>query len=362
MELYILNKDLELLNILDTLTSLIWTRRYYRTGTFALHCPLNDKTIQLLTNGNIIYKGGLEAGYIETRQLKRDATGQEIIEVQGKFLTGYLNQRINWGRVDFNGLTENLMRQLVIDNAISPSNNDRKIDNLILGDLQGFNDTIKYQNSFGNILTCLENISNTSNLGYRNLFDFENRKIVFDIYKGINRTVGNGIIAPTIFSRDFENILEQEYFDSVNNFKNTALIAGAGEGEDRRITEIEIGQGLNRYEIFVDARDIEDKEDEQVMNDSEYLPLLIQRGHEKLAEHEKIQTFDSKVDLDGNNVYKEDFDLGDIVTVVDNEWGIKVDTRITEITEVYEEKGFDVRVVFGNNIPTLLDKIRQVIK
>ncbi|AUN26220.1 hypothetical protein RSJ21_13520 [Clostridium botulinum] len=385
MELYIFNRDLELKGILDTFTSLRWIRRYSKTGELELHCALNSNTLKLLKRENLIYKkDDAEAGYIETRQLKIGDNGQEYLEVKGRFLTNYLDRRISWDRVNFDGKTEKLMRELVDKNAINPTNINRKIPNLILGDLKEFTEDIKYSNSFGNILDCLENMSKTSNLGYRNLLDIKNRRIIFDVYKGVDRTINNGTIAPCIFSRSFENILEQEYTDSLNNYRNTTLIAGAGEGKDRKITSIEEGAGLDRYELYVDARDIQDtetvtvtvtdydeegnvtgghEEDQEVEIPWErYRPLLKQRGKEKLEECQEVQTFDSKINTSGNNKYKVNFDLGDIVTVVDKNWGIRIDTRITEIEEVYEEKGLEVNVVFGNNIPTIIDKIKQVVR
>ncbi|APQ97440.1 siphovirus ReqiPepy6 Gp37-like family protein [Clostridium botulinum] len=385
MELYIFDRNLELIGILDTFISLRWIRRYSKTGEFELHCALDSNILELLKRDNVIYKkDDAEAGYIETRQLKIEEDRQEYLEVKGKFLTNYLDRRISWDRVNFSGKTEELMRKLVSDNAINPININRKIPKLILGNLKGFTENIKYPNSFGNILEQLENISNTNNLGYRNILDIKNRLIKFDVYKGVDRILNNGTIAPCIFSRDFENILEQEYTDSLNNYRNTTLIAGAGEGKDRKITSIEEGAGLDRYELYVDARDIQDtetvtvtvtdydeegnvtgshEEDQEVEIPWErYRPLLIQRGKEKLEECQEVQTFDSKINILGNNKYKKDYDLGDIVTVVDKNWGIRIDTRITEIEEVYEEKGLEVNVVFGNNIPTIIDKIKQVVR
>lgn len=341
---------------------MIWTRKYHKTGDFSLYCPLTTHNLNLLQRENIIYKqNDKEAGYIETRKLTINEEGKEQIEIKGKLLTGYLNRRINWGRINFKGKTEELMRKLVLENAINPENSDRKIDNLILGNLKGFSETIEYQNSFGNVLEQLENISNTSGLGYRNLLDIKNKKIIFDVYKGIDRTIGNGTIAPCIFSRDFENILEQEFYDSLSDYKNTALIAGTGEGEERKIAFIEKGQGLDRYEMYVDARDIEDEEDGKPISNEEYILLLLQRGKEKLAKQKEIMTFDSKVNTRGNNIYKKDYDLGDIVTVVDNKWKLRVDTRITEIEEVYEREEMEINPVFGNNIPVFTDIIKREV-
>jgi len=42
--------------------------------------------------------------------------------------------------------------------------------------------------------------------------------------------------------------------------------------------------------------------------------------------------------------------------------GYTIDTRITAIEEVYEQNGFDIRVNFGDKIPTLIDKIKQKLR
>ncbi|EJO5347295.1 siphovirus ReqiPepy6 Gp37-like family protein [Clostridium botulinum] len=385
MDLYILNNNLELIGMLDTFISLRWVRRYYKSGEFQLNCMLDMNNLKLLKPQNIIYKkGDLEAGYIDTLQIKLNEDGKEYLEARGKFLTNYLNNRISWERIKFDGGLENLIRKLIDDNIVNPKNIDRKIPNLILDDIKGFDKNIKYTNSFGNILEQLEKISITNNIGFRNRLDMKNKKIIFDIYKGVDRTVNNSFIAPCIFSREFENILNQEYINSFNNYKNTTLIAGAGKDEARKIASIENGKGLNRYELFVDARDISDKvEKTRIVKDrdlegniigeheetyeaemewSKYEPLLLQRGNEKLSEYKKIETFNSKINTQGNNVYKKDYDLGDIVTIRDKKWGITINETIAEIEEIFDSKGETINVIFGNEIPTILEKIKKVLR
>ena len=89
--------------------------------------------------------------------------------------------------------------------------------------------------------------------------------------------------------------------------------------------------------------------------------MLNDRGNNKLAETKEIQTFDSKINVTSNLVYKTDYDLGDIVTCTSKKWGITINSRITEIEDIYEEKGLSISATFGNNVPTLIDKIKQVI-
>ena len=379
MEIYIFDKDLKLKGVLDSFISLRWVKRYSKSGDFQLNCVLNEDSIKLLQRGNIIFKkGDNEAGYIETRQLSINSSGNELLEIKGKFLTNYLNRLISWDRICFDGSCKNLIEKLINENVINPSNIKRKIPNIILGNIN-INNSIQYNNSFGNILEQLEKVADTNNFGFRNILDIKNRKIIFETYKGVDRTINNGTVAPCIFSREFENILQQQYIDSINNYKNTCLIAGAGEGSDRKITSIEEGEGLDRYEFYVDARDLQDKEQKEFkskdtegnetieMKDVEipwerYKPLLIQRGKEKLSECNEVQSFDAKINIQGNNVYKKDFNLGDIITVKDKKWGLTLNRRITEIEEIYESKGVTINAILGNSIPSIIDKIKQVVR
>lgn len=362
MELKIFNKDLEFIGIIEGFTSLRWVRRYYRASEFELHCPLTTETINFLKKDNIIYIGNGEAGYIAERKLDLDSRGKENLVVKGFSLTQYLNRRINWGRLITTDSAENVMRKLLTNNAIHPTDSKRIIPHLALSEIKNLTKRIDYQNSFGNISECLESIAKSVEYGYRINFDIKSKKMIFEIYEGVNRSINQDVNSRCIFSRDFENIHSQTYVDSNENYRNACLIAGAGEDDARKLTEISQTNGIDRYELFVDARDLSDKDGEQDIPWNQYEPLLIQRGNEKLAECTEVTTFESKVNVRGNLTYKTDFDLGDVVTCHDKKWGITIDTRITEVEEVYESNKVEINVTFGNNIPTLIDKIKMKMR
>ncbi|MCB2354335.1 siphovirus ReqiPepy6 Gp37-like family protein [Clostridium estertheticum] len=367
MEIYVFNRNLESIGMIDSFTSLIWTRRYYKSGEFELHCDLTPQNLKMLERGNIIYKtGDVEAGYIEYRNFKQDTEGKEILVIKGKFLTSYFNRRIIWGTEVFNITAELAMRKLVTDNCISPINTSRIIHNMMLGTLNGFIETVDYQVSYANLSDELENLSNISNLGHRVNFDINSRKLVFEVYKGLDRSVNQSINPRCIFSKDYDNILEQEYVDSLNNYKNLVLVGGIGEGSERRLVTIGDSVGLDRFEVFADQKSLVNTEDingvSTVMSDVDYNLLLSGKGNETLALTKEIQTFDSKINLNSNLTYKTDYNLGDIITIVSKKWGITLDSRINEIQEVYEESGLSINITFGNNVPTTIDKIKQKLK
>ncbi len=379
MELYIFDRELNFKGILESYFSLIWTRKYSKCGEFELHCNLTPETLKLLQRGNVIWKkDDLEAGYIEYRNLSQDSNGQETLVVKGKFLTGYLGRRIIWGIEKIKTTPELAMRYLIDKHCINPDNPDRIIPYLKLNHLKGIPDDFYYlsanqitwepvpmnlpeiekQTSYKNLLEEVESIATTNELGIRTLLDIQNKQMLFDVYQGLDRTAGQSENAPAIFSKEFENILEQEYTDSLNNFRNVSLVAGEGEGTARQFVTVGGGTGFDRYELFVDARDLQQED----MTTEEYNAVLSDRGQSKLAETKEIQTFESKININSNLKYKEDFELGNMVTCTSKKWGITIDTRITEVEEVYEESGFDVNITFGNNIPTLIDKIKQVVR
>lgn len=367
MELYIFDRGLNFQGILESYFSLRWIRRYAKSGEFELHCSLTPGALELLQRGNIVWKkDDLEAAYIEYRNLKQSVEGKEILVVKGRFLTGYLNRRIIWGIENLNTTSELAIRELVKRNVINPIDTDRKIDLMALGEVKNYTQVINKQVSYRNLLETVEDIANTSELGIRTLIDIQNKQMVFDIYEGLDRSAGQSVNPPAIFSREFENILEQEYTDSLNNYRNTVLVAGEGEGSDRVLVPIEGGQGLDRYELYVDARDLQSVKQvdgtEIPIPTEEYKKMLEDRGKAKLAECKGIETFESRINIRSNLEYKNDFDLGDIVTCTSKKWGVTIDTRITEIEEVYEEDGYNVNVTFGNNIPTLIDVIKREVR
>jgi hypothetical protein len=361
MELYIYNRNLEFQGIIDNFHSLRWTRKYYSSGEFELQCPRTSSNFNLLKKENIIYKkGDNEAGCIEFISLKQDTNGKEILSVKGRFLTGYLNRRIVWGTEIINDTVENAMRTLVTNNAINPTNTDRIISNLGLGILNNFTQNVDYQVSYKNLGEEIAKLSNTSNLGHRITFDINNKKLIFDIYEGLDRSVNQSINSICVFAKEFENILEQEYVNSIYNYKNLCLVGGVGEGVARKLVTLGESSGLDRFEIFEDQKNLSNEIDGIAMSDEDYNNLLLEKGNESLSTCKEVQTFDSIINSNSNLIYKVDYDLGDVVTCISKAWELTIDTRITEIEEIYEEQGQQINITFGNNIPTLLDIIKKI--
>jgi Siphovirus ReqiPepy6 Gp37-like protein/F5/8 type C domain len=58
-----------------------------------------------------------------------------------------------------------------------------------------------------------------------------------------------------------DSLRSRHYTESELNYKNIAYVAGQGEGIDRRVVELGTDTGMNRHEIFIDARDVAEETD-----------------------------------------------------------------------------------------------------
>ncbi len=95
MELYIFDKSRKLAGIIEAFEYLRWTRRYSACGSFEVKAVATDDNLNLLKNGNIIWKNdGSEAAYIELVELSMD--GGEYITASGRFIASILSRRIIW--------------------------------------------------------------------------------------------------------------------------------------------------------------------------------------------------------------------------------------------------------------------------
>ena len=136
--------------------------------------------------------------------------------------------------------------------------------------------------------------------------------------------------------------------------KNTALIGGEGEGEARFHAIVKSSaSGAARREVFVDAssnsRTYKDENgDEQTLTDAEYNAQLETVGLQAISGLAITETFDGEVDLmSGSFRYRDDFSLGDIVTIQDLEIGLYINARILEVTEVEDDSGYMISIVYG---------------
>ena len=112
---------------------------------------------------------------------------------------------------------------------------------------------------------------------------------------------------------------------------------------DRKRVTYGSSAGLDRYELYVDARDVSSQVEEGETID--YDAVLTARGVEALAEYGVIESFEGQVEPHYSYKYGKDYYLGDIVQVV-NEYGISSSARVTEVIETFDQDGYSIIPTF----------------
>lgn len=374
MELYVYSSEMELQGIVEKIASLIWTRRYWSCGEFKLLVPFTEEHSRMLVKNNIIMKrGDDEAAQIRYVSITKNSQGLEEIEVQGKFLIAWIGKRIIKKQIITKDTTQNILYRIVRENVTNPADTARKIPDVSIAtdDEDTESGVIDYTSEqYTNAQLAAETAAKAAKLGIRMRTDARTGAHVFSVYEGRDLTAGNTAgNAPCIFSQEFDNIVEQEYTNSVENLKTTAFVGGEEkEGVARKVAEVGgSAAGLAREEVFINATDIvqeyEDDDGTQVsLTDTEYLALLSARGAEELEQYAETLSFGSKINTFANLIYRTDYDLGDRVTCVNKRWGIRIDVRITEIAETYQNNVEEIDITFGESLPALLTQIRQITK
>jgi len=344
MELYLFNTERELEGLVESFEYLRWTRRYAQCGSFELKAIASNENIALLKIGNILWKNDdEEAGIIEN--LEMTLQEQEYITVSGRFATSLLARRIIWGTEILTGDLSAAILQLLNNHLISPANADRAIGGFAYTP-EAVGVSVNTQTSFGNLMDTITGLCEAADLGLRTAFAPAAKQFIFQLY--------TGAVSQAVFSKEYENIMEQIFTERLSTFANTALVGGEGEGSERTFAAAGGGTGLDRYEIFVDAKDLRSED-----FPSGYEAALLFRGNSKLAEQAMVRAFDVTVNQYGNLKYKADFDLGNMVQAVSKRWGISMTARITSVEESYDRDGISLSVVFGKPLLTLSEKLKR---
>lgn len=360
MRILILDDDFNTIGSISLFLSLIWCPRYAKLGYFELHCPTSYFSI--LRSGKYVYRNDRDnLGVIDDIQYAQTDAGEKTCYVKGNFAETLLADKVISKTATVTGNLEIAMRKMVTDFAISPANGE-PIPNLILGELSGLADTVDTQVTGDNLSEWLYDVGNAAEISHRIRYDYLNNQLIFEVWKGKDRTDSQTENSWAIFSNSFCNIKSVQYEKNTSSYKNYAYVAGEGEGADRVIVEVDTRASPDemRREIWVDARDLQKQDsDGNTMTDAQYKVLLTSRGKEKLKEYPIVETVNSDIDAQANLVYREDFDYGDLCSYINTEIGVETEKRITEIMEVYEGGSEKISVTFGTDE---IETVEQLIK
>lgn len=324
----IYDKDLVCVGTIENWKSLLRTERFRNPGEFEMKIPSEAGTIAALFLGYFItFSDDASAYLIEDIEPDIDY-GPDIAKVSGRDLKALCDTRLVWKLQTVSGTIWNRMYWLLHNNAVSPTAAARKIpyltDLTLMGSDKG-ESTARSQYTGDNLLTACTDLLGSGRCGWRMALDIKQKSIASEFYSGADRT------DTVIFNDTFGNLSNIKFSRSIRSLgQSVALVAGEGEDVSRTYLTVDTDghtgnavdtsgpSGLDRRELYVDARDLQSKTSsngtETTMSAAEYAALLQARGLEKLAANQASNEIDFETN-DSVYTYGEHYELGDLVTV-----------------------------------------------
>lgn len=356
MDALILDTSFNAVGLIDVFDTFIWTERYSAYGDFEIFPRITDKNLSdLKEDYYIVINDSDRAMIIEDIQIESDSEDGPTLGVAGRSLESILERRIVWNQTILSGNLQDAIKKILDENVIFPDDpdNERRIDNFVFEKnedeaVTSLELASEAQFTGDTVYDVIKVLCDVFQIGFKVTLSTEN-KFVFKLYAGADRSYEQSVNPYVIFSPNFENLINSSYLRSKRSLKTVTLVAGEGEGSERKTVTVSstdgAGTGLNRRELYTDARDVSSNVDGTTLSDEEYNEQLTQRGNEKLAECVEVKSFEGQSDTNATFRLGEDYFIGDIVQI-ENEYGMESRSRVTEVIRSESGSGFEMYPTF----------------
>lgn len=332
MEVYGLDDKFGLVTAAVPYFNLQWNRKYYDAGDFSIQISAD---VYDPSWAYIMTHDRPEVGIVQKLQYTNNG-GEKLVQLSGFFAEQRLNGIVASPRfVADLSKTENVIKRMFDTYGVQakkgigwkgnaqPLGDRTQCD--FIGDLLG---------------EKWYSILETRELSYRltALDDFSG--LVCQVWQGVDRTQSQDANPWCVFSSAFGNMEDEEVSIDRSAYANVCKVSAKDEALQ---FEVDLSGGGERFEVFLDKGS---EAPEEGQSEEDFEAALRQEALEKLADCVVAQEIDVSNLGDAN--YLEDFDLGDKVSLILDDIGLELETRIVEVAEVFKPEGHSVQLGFGS--------------
>ncbi len=318
--------------MINGLTSALWIERYRDAGEFTLKARVDSDLRNLLPVGTFIsHVDTKEIMVVENQEVNNDRGLSSEITFTGRSFETILEQRLVGTNKEF-PRTKYSPPYFTFENSLGKQAYDLIVDHILLANLLDPDDEIPY-------VTVLNQISN---LIRTNVRAFERKDVYSQLIELLaERNLGVKVVRPhnesplgntnpnvalilhegndvsddVILSNDLGDIKEADYFWSIRQLKNCALV-------NSKWFEIMIKPedvGYDRRVMYIDLSELDDSFEEEPtgIDRDNILEEMADLGQAALdLQSEMVITNVDTTKTFGKYTYGEDFSTGDIISVI----------------------------------------------
>jgi hypothetical protein len=195
-------------------------------------------------------------------------------------------------------------------------------------------DPITWTQDPDTLYNALKGLGDAYGIGFRLLRNFDTSQLYFDLYTGSDRTTGQTVLPPVVFSPNLDNLQNTNELTAIDQAKNVAYVF-SDQGyltvypQDVSSTI----SGFDRNVMLVQADTLDGTPTTDEIN-----AYLTQKGREALTNAIVYFGFDGEISQNSSYKYGTDYRLGDMVEL-QNIDGVANNMRVTEQIFVSDTEG-----------------------
>lgn len=381
------------MRIVDVLRKYEYSQYQYKAreiGTFQINAMLDKENLYLMDktkNFYVLFDDDV-FGVIESVKRESDSETSKVFVIKGSLALKLLEYRVIKGQVTFKGKSYKYIEELVKQNLIMSDDSNRNIALSVEFEdeerLKQVCSIIDKQVTGGSLWDEISEVAEADKLriilrpnvvvvNIEHPQNIDGWTLIIGAGEDRTRHRVNNAVSSVMFSQSLSNIANTDYIVDRSKLRNTVYIAGEGEGTDRKWYNIDVNsdvtfgerKGWNRRELWVDARDVQSEQDNVTLTDAEYEELMKQRADEKAKDNDLSEEYTATVtDITKQYTYKKDYNIGDFVTIADEELGMEIDAQITNviITRQDDRNIVDIDFIYGSRIKDAIERSETAIK
>lgn len=325
----------------------------YSVGDFNFSVPATEKNIKLLKKDRILYIDDFYWGIITG--FKFEDSTRKTATITGVQLTGWMKRRViippqineagkPLGYEAVSGSTETIMKYAIKNHMVNPADNARKIYGLgISKDLRRGNADDAYMYRYAALDSAIFEIGKAAKLGAKITGNPNKCEFMFDVIGQTDRTVNQTVNKPLILTVSRNNLETASYTyddsDSYNTFYCTR--SGSEEVWDEYVqTYLLDNQKKSGFERKETALTISvDSDSDNVYTEFE---AMSRKDMESYRTVENLQAAMSR-----KLIYRKDYDLGTVSTVILPFAGIQADMEIISVETQTTDSATTYVATFG---------------
>lgn len=343
MNVYALDEDFNLVAIGIPYDNLQWNRKYYEAGTFSMQIAAR------LYDPSWRYIGSFDRDELGMVQ-RFESPNDDLVLISGFFCEKMLDWRSIYPKY------HPIIVSLGVGEPETTLPAWEFIKDMFLefgeglpiewGGSQDVGEGIYAEAEDDKLGEKIYSILETIEASYRVRYDRAKEKLLFDVWKGKDRTQSQNVNSWQVFSKEFGNIKGDSTTTDDSDYYNYAIVPcdADEDGVEREVIYVDLTGGGFKRETVIDMRS-SSVSDDQTM--AQWRESVRQEATEKLLDHAKVEDID--IEVLGATGYRTDYDLGDKCDVVLTDIGKEMESRIIEVLEVFKaDGGHEITVGLGN--------------